>query len=73
MAWDKKDRALLAASSLVGYCLSAASLRGQMESEEQAKTMNDWVKRLLEYAEKAAVAINAAHCDESTDEGGAAR
>lgn len=45
MSWDKKDKALIAASALVGYCMSAEFLL----TVENAQT-EKWVKGLAEKA-----------------------
>lgn len=53
MTWDKKDRALIKASSLSGYCRSAPDMLTAELSDRKS-----WVDGLLEYAQATEIAID---------------
>jgi hypothetical protein len=65
MSWDAKDKALLQASALVGFCESAYSLSINVASEEDSIVLKKWLAALSEYSRKTAALIDKAH--ESTD------
>lgn len=54
MTPDANDRALISASSLVGYCLSAGDL---MPTDR----IEPWIQGLLRYARKTAALIDETH------------
>jgi hypothetical protein len=61
MTWDKKDRALIAASSLVGYCMSVGSLPFNSFSEDDHKAVKHWAEGLLNAAKVLGAALDAVH------------
>lgn len=64
MTYDKKDKAIVKASALVGYCQSAPDLlrAGTPELEQ-------WIIRLQQYAEGAGQAISAVYSEPARYEG----
>lgn len=70
MTWDEKDRALLAASALIGYCRFVSSLRVSCRDEREMVMLDRWMKRLIEYADRAATSIDAALGDTTDSNGG---
>ncbi len=63
MVFDKKDRALIAASSLVGYCMSVGDLLKFTTSTDDFEAIKRWGLGLLESAKYAGMAIDAAMDD----------
>lgn len=60
MAFDKKDKAIIAASSLIGYCMSVANLLKFTKSDEDFEAIKRWGDGLLNAAQLAGTAIDAA-------------
>lgn len=60
MAFDKKDKAILAASSLVGYCMSVTDLLQLARSDEDFEAIKRWGNGLFKAAGLVGEAIEAA-------------
>lgn len=60
MGFTRKDRTLIAASSLVGYCMSVTNLPFNSFSEEEHRIMKGWADGLLNAAMALGKAVDAA-------------
>lgn len=60
MTANDKDRAILSASSLVGFCHSALSLQVVCNDEDEKERLDRWITGLIKYAQRTEALIDKA-------------